>query len=116
MEVQERIRILIKKYYDSQKAFADSIGETTATVNNWVTGKRPIGNIVLDKLIKVFPDISIDWLKTGEGEMLKSDKPLVQLAEESSEIQKLKEEIKYLKQTIEDKNKIIELYEKMNEK
>lgn len=74
MEIQDRIKLLIHEYYNSQKEFADSIGETPATVNNWVTGKRAIGNLVFNKLIKAFPDLNMDWLLTGEGSMLKSDK------------------------------------------
>lgn len=82
MEIYNRIRLLINEHYPSLKAFSDVIGETPATVNNWVSGKRNIGMDVLNKIILSIPDVNINWLLTGEGSMLKSDRSNVTPVEE----------------------------------
>lgn len=74
MEIHDRIRLLINEHYPSLKAFSEVIGETPATVNNWVSGKRNIGMDVINKITANIPNTDINWLLTGEGSMLKSDK------------------------------------------
>lgn len=74
MEIHDRIRLLINEHYPSLKAFSEVIGETPATVNNWVSGKRNIGMDVINKITANIPNTDINWLITGEGSMLKSDK------------------------------------------
>lgn len=74
MEIHDRIRLLINEHYPSLKAFSEVIGETPATVNNWVSGKRNIGMDVINKITANMPNTDINWLITGEGLMLKSDK------------------------------------------
>lgn len=74
MEIHDRIRLLINEHYPSLKVFSEVIGETPATVNNWVSGKRNIGMDVINKITANIPNTDINWLITGEGSMLKSDK------------------------------------------
>lgn len=71
MEIHDRIRLLINEHYPSLKAFSEVIGETPATVNNWVSGKRNIGMDVINKITANIPNTDINWLITGEGSMLK---------------------------------------------
>lgn len=73
MEIHDRIRLLINEHYPSLKAFSEVIGETPATVNNWVSGKRNIGMDVINKITANIPNTDINWLITGEGSMLKSE-------------------------------------------
>ena len=51
------------------KRFADKVGVTEFVVSNWV--KRGAGMSVMMKIKKAFPEVSIEWLMSGEGEMLK---------------------------------------------
>lgn len=37
-----------------------------------MTGKKPVNQLLVDKLLKNFPEINEVWLRTGEGEMLKN--------------------------------------------
>lgn len=73
MEIHDRIRSLINEHYPSLKTFSEVIGETPATVNNWVSGKRNIGMDVINKVIAAIPNTDVNWLLTGEGSMLKSE-------------------------------------------
>lgn len=51
------------------KRFADKVGVTEFVVSNWV--KRGAGMSVMMKIKKALPEVSIEWLMSGEGEMLK---------------------------------------------
>lgn len=82
MEIHDRIRSLINEHYPSLKTFSEVIGETPATVNNWVSGKRNIGMDVINKVIAAIPNTDINWLLTGEGSMLKSERSNVTPVEE----------------------------------
>ncbi len=82
MEIHDRIRSLINEHYPSLKTFSEVIGETPATVNNWVSGKRNIGMDVINKVIAAIPNTDVNWLLTGEGSMLKSDRSNVTPVEE----------------------------------
>ena len=82
MEIHDRIRSLINKHYPSLKTFSEVIGETPATVNNWVSGKRNIGMDVINKIIAAIPNTDVNWLLTGKGSMLKSDRSNVTPVEE----------------------------------
>lgn len=82
MEIHDRIRSLINEHYPSLKTFSEVIGETPATVNNWVSGKRNIGMDVINKVIAAIPNTDVNWLLTGKGSMLKSDRSNVTPVEE----------------------------------
>lgn len=51
------------------KRFADKMGVTEFVVSNWV--KRGAGTSVIMKIKNAFPEVSVEWLLSGEGEMLK---------------------------------------------
>lgn len=51
------------------KRFADKMGVTEFVVSNWV--KRGAGTSVIMKIKNVFPEVSVEWLLSGEGEMIK---------------------------------------------
>ena len=71
MTINERIKAIRKHYCnDSNKEFADKMGEKSNTVNNWVRNGYSIGNSVITKILEKFPNVNPAWLLTGEGEML----------------------------------------------
>lgn len=53
----------------SISAFEKSIGKAPSYLRN----SKDITSAVMDTIMKVYPDISINWLITGEGEMLKNN-------------------------------------------
>lgn len=59
----------------SQKAFCDKIGVSKGYITNMVSG---FGRDVLFRIKSEFPDLSINWLLYGEGEMLNSQLPAVE--------------------------------------
>lgn len=64
---------ITNKIVRNQQEFVEKIGSDKATVSQIKNGKLPITNSILDKIKNAFPNVSVDWLLTGEGEMLKSD-------------------------------------------
>lgn len=71
MDIKYRIK-QVREYYceGNNEKFAQLLGEQPNTVSNWAN--RGMNNIsVLIKLSDTFKDLNLDWLITGDGEMLK---------------------------------------------
>lgn len=86
---------------EKQKIFANKIGIEQASLSSIENGKTPS----LDTVIKValVYQVNLNWLLTGEGEMLKSAAQSTQQHAENNivvEIDKMKMEIGYLKKII----------------
>ena len=68
----------LRKYFKgqglTQKDIAETFGVSTAYINSLFTGKRAFGKDQADKWANHF-GLSTLWLLTGEGEMLKTEKP-----------------------------------------
>ncbi|GHT25223.1 hypothetical protein AGMMS4957_19660 [Bacteroidia bacterium] len=70
MNINSRIKEVRKKRCnDSNTEFAKAVGETKQAVNNWIRDDYSIGLSVLSKLSDAFPDLNLDWLITGRGDM-----------------------------------------------
>jgi phage repressor protein C with HTH and peptisase S24 domain len=75
--VSERLSLLIDNLCNgNEKRFAESIGVKPAVINNYTTGKQQSkpGFEVLSKILYRYPTVNIDWLITGHGEMLKTER------------------------------------------
>jgi hypothetical protein len=70
--VSERIRILIDAREKGNKAaFGRAIGVTSQSVADLLDAKGGPSFMTLQKIAKAYSDLSLEWLVTGEGEMLK---------------------------------------------
>lgn len=71
--VLQRIRDVIEFYNISDRKFAESIGLPQTTISSlFKRGNEP--NItVVQSIVNAFADISLNWLITGEGPMLKEE-------------------------------------------
>lgn len=72
----ERIAMIISQFCESKADFARKIGERPQTVSNWVS--RGAGKNVLNKILGYFPEVNVNWLLTGEGEMINQSHTPVQ--------------------------------------
>lgn len=66
-----RIREIISKKANSANAFAKMTGVHQVTLSQQLSGERKISLEVIEKITKTFPEISCDWIITGNGEMIK---------------------------------------------
>ncbi len=68
----ERIKVLMAHYQLNAARFSDAIGMQRSAVSHVLSGRnKPSLDFVL-RIKKHFPEISLDWLTLGEGEMVES--------------------------------------------
>lgn len=61
---------MLKELKISCQEFADKMDMSVNGVYNWK--KRGLGSSVINKIVKVFPQVNVEWLLTGNGEILKA--------------------------------------------
>ena len=71
----ERIKEIVQlKEGGNNSTFTEKIGVRQNTFSQYMNGKRSLSLDVVVKVAMTYPDVNVDWLITGEGEMLKSNK------------------------------------------
>ncbi len=73
----ERILLLLKTRNLSASQFADEINVQRSGISHILSGRNNPSLDLVMKIIKKFPEIDIEWLLTGKGQMLKLDKPII---------------------------------------
>ena len=73
-KIKERFKDFLKHLSISQRKFEANCGISNGTVNNIRDG---ISSPNLEKILNRYPELSMDWLIAGKGEMLKSDPPAI---------------------------------------
>lgn len=58
---------------NSNNKLAEMLGTTPQIVSNLVSGRRNLGIRTAEKILAAFPQLSREWLYTGEGPMLVSE-------------------------------------------
>lgn len=128
MEIKDRIKQVIEELGVKTASFEKAIG----VANSYLRNVRSVSAETCKSIVEVYPQISLEWLITGYGEMLR-DKPSnekikVDLTAEADnggassiignpsvggnvsehdELIRLREEVKYLKSILADKDKEI---------
>lgn len=76
MDTKDRIRLIMESQHMTQQVFADFLEQSPATLSSIFNGRtRPTLNIV-DAIKTKIPDINIEWLLYGTGDMyLSSPQP-----------------------------------------
>lgn len=70
----ERIRQIMKEFNLNQSELANKINILQPNLSAILNGKRPCDDAVINKFV-ISLDINKNWLKYGEGKMLKSSSP-----------------------------------------
>lgn len=105
--ILERMRLIINYYNLSERQFATRIGVGQPALNTMF--HRNQDNIKLTtivNIIKAFPEVSIDWLVLGNGDMLS-----LKTEDASESVKILMDTIKSLNYTIAEQKKRIEQLE-----
>jgi transcriptional regulator with XRE-family HTH domain len=84
METKDRIRMIMESQHMTQQVFADFLQQSPATLSSIFNGRtRPTLNVV-DAIKAKIPDISIEWLLYGSGDMYVSHSTDSSAADEAS--------------------------------
>ena len=73
---RERIKRLIETEGLSQRAFADKVGINSTNLNQILLGNRLVPVSLPPKISNAFPEVRLDWILFGEGEMYVKDQHL----------------------------------------
>lgn len=65
----ERLRCVVKRFAHTQSLFAERLGVTQGAVSMWIK-RGSVSSEAIMKMKEVYPNLNIDWLLTGKGEML----------------------------------------------
>ena len=68
--MKDRLNAIIEKKGLSATKFATLINANPSAISHLLKGRNKPGYDLLVNIAKAFPDISMDWLLTGKGEML----------------------------------------------
>lgn len=74
---RERIKRLIETEGLSQKAFAEKVGVNPTNLNQIMLGNRAVTKSLPPKISAAFPEVRLEWILYGEGEMYVKDQHLV---------------------------------------
>jgi len=94
MNTKERLKEYIKFKGMAVTSFEKSIGTANSYVNSIY---KSIGSDKRDVIIEKYPDLNMDWLLTGRGEMLTvKSEPTIEVKEKPSYISADGYEVKYV--------------------
>lgn len=71
---------ILRRYKLNQKEFAKKVGINKSTLSHIFSKNGRGGNLsqsTLEKIVYTFPDINMNWLRDGMGEMLRSNAAMV---------------------------------------
>lgn len=117
--ISERLKQIISEKNLSIRAFAREINCANTTIGLLIKGKTEPGYSILFAIIDRYPEISSEWLLTGEGCMLRNPKQAF-LAETKQVIEDYSnqhsEQVKEVIELMKEKNKQLEHLLKTNMK
>lgn len=75
--MNQRLREIINELKSTRRVYTDAdfariVNSTRSELSLMLSGKRPVSKRVVNELLTNFPEINEEWLRTGEGEMLKN--------------------------------------------
>lgn len=85
MSLNERISKVIEYSNFTPSEFADEIDVQRSSISHITSGRNKPSLEFIIKIKSRFPEILWDWLINGDGEMLKSDEPIVEEEEITEE-------------------------------
>ena len=70
-----RIMLLIKHLGISARQFDISIGTANGYILRMEKNNASVGSDIIERIIKLYPQVNLIWLITGNGEMLNEESP-----------------------------------------
>lgn len=102
--LSERIKILAKRVAGNPSRLCKAIGMAQPTINGYINKGSEPGTVFYLKVAGRYPEVSLDWLITGRGEMLRPDAPSVPATipqvEQVAELERCQQERDHLNNTV----------------
>lgn len=70
--MKDRIKLIMDKYKLNSKEFAEKIDVTPSNISHILSGRSQPSFMIMNNIALSFPDISMDWLITGNGNIHKN--------------------------------------------
>lgn len=75
--MNQRVKLIVNELKKQRKIHSDAdcarlIGIDKAELSKMMAGKRNISQRCINGILTAFPEINEEWLRTGQGEMLKN--------------------------------------------
>ena len=98
--LSERLMAVMSHFELTPNAFAKKSSIDPSHWNKMLKGELPITKKSWEKISYAFPQVSIEWLKTGEGDMLRDAPPVSASPGTSSSVAELLAIIRSQQETI----------------
>lgn len=83
--MKNRIEQVIEYFGMTPSQFADTIGVQRPTLHHILSGRNNASLDIVSRIRSAFPEVNVDWMISGEGEMLRNSSPTDQLPENNSD-------------------------------
>lgn len=109
--------LIYDKIANNRKDLAEKLGYTESSLSQIINGKVALSDKFIKKLSKIDNRVNIDWLLTGEGQMLKSNSITPNKIEMESQtlINELRDRVLSLEKQLDEKQKFCQFLMKQNE-
>lgn len=77
----DRLMVFIRHIGLSARQFDLSIGASNGYTLRMKKNSASIGSDVIEEIMRIYPQLNLIWLITGEGEMLKPDRSIIETGE-----------------------------------
>ena len=67
----DRINTIVDYFGITKNQLASKSGLASSNMSKMMSGEQSISDKTLGKIVEAYPQINLNWLKTGEGEMLR---------------------------------------------
>ena len=81
--IKERVLYFIENQGEKKETFFEDLGMSYANFKG-VQKKSALGSDKIDKILSKYPDLNLEWLFSGKGEMLKSGTTKTETSKEES--------------------------------
>jgi len=75
MEISDRLEQLMAKLGENAASFSEKLGVQRSSLSHLLSARNKPSVDFLEKLLAVYPSLSITWLITGKGEMMPDEVP-----------------------------------------
>jgi hypothetical protein len=102
----DRLMQFIKQAGLSARQFDISIGASNGYTLRMKKNRASIGSDVIENILRIYPQLNVVWLLTGEGTMLKQEKDPISLDYDQLSREKQKEIEMLIEEKIKEKQRL----------